>query len=152
MFKKKRPTANIRKREEEEEDNNNNTPTEGVVVIKPEQKKLKTINSAQTAATAKRTQSILEEQSYTASGTAASLVSQDMGATATNEIDTEVGKDSLSLAERALLLNEELAGMADDKLYRGQAGYAQYLTTKDKESGQSTTSKIKQVMTYYIVK
>jgi RING finger protein 113A len=85
----------------------------------------------------------MEERAFASSGTAASLLPEDMGATASNEIDTERERDRLAAIERSLQLNEELTGLADDKIYRGQGAYAQYLTNKDKETGATSTSKIK---------
>jgi len=42
---------------------------------------------------------------------------QDMGATATQEIDTEIGADAQAVYERQLQINKELKGKEDDKVW-----------------------------------
>ena len=42
---------------------------------------------------------------------------QDMGATATVEIDTEQGADARAVYERTLAINKELQGKEDDKVF-----------------------------------
>ena len=41
---------------------------------------------------------------------------QDMGATATVEIDTEIGADAQTVYQRTLEINKELKGQEDDKV------------------------------------
>ena len=41
---------------------------------------------------------------------------QDMGATATVEIDTELGADAQTVYERSLAINKELKDKEDDKV------------------------------------
>jgi RING finger protein 113A len=49
------------------------------------------------------------------------------GATATNEIDTAPDRDARAIAERNMALNAEGATNDESKIYRGQAGYKNYI-------------------------
>jgi len=68
---------------------------------------------------------------------------KDMGATATVEIDTELGKDAQAIYERSLQVNKELKGKEDDKLYRGLANYAQYYEKKDTALGNASSGMVR---------
>ena len=65
---------------------------------------------------------------------------QDMGATATIEIDTETDRDARSIADKALQLNRESKGQDDDKVYRGINNYKKYVLPKESAAGSSTHS------------
>ncbi|XP_014771107.2 E3 ubiquitin-protein ligase RNF113A-like [Octopus bimaculoides] len=67
----------------------------------------------------------------------------DMGATATTEIDTEENKDAQSIFERSLIVNKGLKGKEDDKLYRGINNYAQYYEKKDTAQGNASSGNVR---------
>jgi len=56
---------------------------------------------------------------------------EDMGATATVEIETALDRDAQAIFERSKEINKELKGKAEDNIYRGQSGYTQYVEKKD---------------------
>lgn len=54
-----------------------------------------------------------------------------MGATRTYEFDTEKDRDAQAVFEKGLEIQEKLAtGEADEKTYKGQAGYRQFIKPK----------------------
>jgi RING finger protein 113A len=65
---------------------------------------------------------------------------EDMGATATYELDTEFDRDTQATFERAALLNKELKLKAtDDKIYRGINNYQQFYEKKDTAQGNASS-------------
>ncbi|XP_076455878.1 E3 ubiquitin-protein ligase RNF113A-like [Babylonia areolata] len=81
--------------------------------------------------------------SYKSSGTAKRTGPDDMGATATLEIDTELDKDAQAVYERSLQLQKELKGKEDDKKYRGMNNYAQYYEKKDTAQGNAASGHVR---------
>ncbi|XP_067941855.1 E3 ubiquitin-protein ligase RNF113A-like [Watersipora subatra] len=77
--------------------------------------------------------------SYKSKRTAMREGPDDMGATATVEIDTELGADAQTVYERTLAINKELKDKEDDKVYRGMAGYQQYIEKKDTIYGNAAS-------------
>jgi len=67
----------------------------------------------------------------------------DMGATATYNLDTEHDRDEQAVFERAQAINKELKGKADDGIYRGMAGYAQYIEKKDTAAGNASSGMVR---------
>lgn len=64
----------------------------------------------------------------------------DMGATATYELDTEFDRDTQATFERAKKLNEELKTKSnDDKVYRGMNNYQQFYELKDTAQGNASS-------------
>ncbi|XP_030572082.1 E3 ubiquitin-protein ligase RNF113A [Drosophila novamexicana] len=68
---------------------------------------------------------------------------QDQGATAVNEMDTELDRDAQAIHARSLKINEELEGKADDKIYRGINNYAQYYKKKDTAAGNASSGMVR---------
>ncbi|XP_066925728.1 E3 ubiquitin-protein ligase RNF113A-like isoform X1 [Clytia hemisphaerica] len=68
----------------------------------------------------------------------------DMGATSTYQLDTEFGQDAQAIFERAQKQNKELGGKEDDKIYRGQTGYAQYIEKRDTAAGNASSGMVRQ--------
>ncbi|KAF6036975.1 RNF113A [Bugula neritina] len=64
---------------------------------------------------------------------------RDMGATATVEIDTEIGTDAQAIYSKTLEINKELKGKEDDKIYRGVAAYQQFIEKKDTIHGNAAS-------------
>lgn len=67
----------------------------------------------------------------------------DMGATATFQLDTEFGQDAQAIFERSQKLNKEHAGKEDDKIYRGQSGYTQYIEKRDTAAGNASSGMVR---------
>jgi RING finger protein 113A len=141
VFKKGKSKVNIRKRPVESEAVEDVKEDEDTVVIRPDKKGPPAHALIQSVQTKRKKVSLLEEHAFSASGTASSLLPTDMGATAIVEIDTEKDKDSIAVLKKTLELQKELEGKADDNIYRGQAGYAQYLQKQDTSAGGAATSK-----------
>ncbi|KAH8278748.1 hypothetical protein KR018_008201 [Drosophila ironensis] len=68
---------------------------------------------------------------------------QDQGATSINEMDTELDRDAQAIHARAIKINEELEGKADDKIYRGINNYAQYYKKQDTAAGNASSGMVR---------
>ncbi|XP_065179123.1 E3 ubiquitin-protein ligase RNF113A-like [Sycon ciliatum] len=130
--KKKRPTVRQRDEEEEEKDASSDDDTHVV------RKKRKGPEGplVQSTAVAEKPEITVK---YESSRTAKSLASEDGGATRTLELDTEKDKDSRAIFERSQALSKELEGKADDKIYRGQNNYTQFIKAKDTAAGNAAS-------------
>lgn len=62
---------------------------------------------------------------------------EDGGATAVTEIDTDISQDKQAIFERSQAINKELEGQAEDNIYRGLAGYQQFLSRKESIAGSA---------------
>nr|NP_001027830.1 zinc finger protein 183 [Ciona intestinalis]AAR97527.1 zinc finger protein 183 [Ciona intestinalis] len=68
----------------------------------------------------------------------------DMGATKIFELDTSKDRDAQAVFERAQKLQEELkSGEADDKVYRGAAGYRKFIKPKDTALGNASSGMVR---------
>lgn len=81
--------------------------------------------------------------SYKSTRTAAIDGPSDQGATATVEIDTELDRDAQAIHQKSIEINKELAGKADDKIYRGLNNYAQYYKKKDSVHGNASSGMVR---------
>lgn len=77
--------------------------------------------------------------SYQSSGTA--IEKNDQNATAIRQHDTELEKDTRSVAERADKVHEETKGKEDDKIYRGVNNYQRFIDKKESLVGKRITVK-----------
>ncbi len=68
---------------------------------------------------------------------------EDMGATSITQVDTEFDRDSQALFEKQLRANKESAGFEDDKMYKGQSGYAVYYEKKDSAKGNAASGMVR---------
>ncbi|KAH8330863.1 hypothetical protein KR067_008359 [Drosophila pandora] len=68
---------------------------------------------------------------------------QDQGATAINEMDTELDRDAQAIHARSIKINEELGGKEDDKIYRGINNYAQYYKKQDTAAGNASSGMVR---------
>lgn len=86
---------------------------------------------------------------------------RDELATSEVQIDTEIGQDARTIFEKSLqgniilyslvskllnhpiLVQQELKGKADDKVYRGLNNYAQYYEKKDTAQGNAASSNVR---------
>ncbi|XP_048729316.1 E3 ubiquitin-protein ligase RNF113A-like isoform X2 [Ostrea edulis] len=67
----------------------------------------------------------------------------DMGATATVEIDTERDKDAQAIFEKSQEISKALKGMEDDKVYRGINNYAPIIEKKDTAQGNASSGMVR---------
>ncbi len=81
--------------------------------------------------------------SYKSSKTDGPEGPSDMGATATYEMDTELGNDAQAIFERSQKIQEELKGLEDDKIYRGMNNYAVYIEKKDTAQGNASSGMVR---------
>lgn len=68
---------------------------------------------------------------------------RDQGATAVNEMETELDRDAQAIFQKSLEINKELEGKADDKIYRGMNNYAQYYKKKDTAAGNASSGMVR---------
>lgn len=81
--------------------------------------------------------------SYKSSKSVVPLGPQDMGATATVEIDTQTDRDAQAICKKAIEINEELEGKEDDKIYRGMNNYTQFYKKKDTAQGNAASGLVR---------
>lgn len=60
-----------------------------------------------------------------------------MGATATNEYDTDMTRDARAIEERAKETRAKIENPLEDKVYRGLNSYAKYIEKKDSAAGSA---------------
>jgi RING finger protein 113A len=150
MFKKvKKNSLNIRKRTAEEDPENNEPESQveestGSVPLPAALKEKRKRDDGALSSTManKKSNSLSDDLRYSASGAAASLIPQDMNATAIEEIDTEKDRDSRAILEKSLAIASEIEGLEDDEVYRGTTGYARYNLKRDGD-GKAVSSRIK---------
>ena len=69
---------------------------------------------------------------------------EDLGATATVEIDTEFDRDAQALFEKSLKTNQELKGQEkDDKQYRGLNNYMTFYEKKGNAQGNAASGMVR---------
>ncbi|XP_022088437.1 RING finger protein 113A-like, partial [Acanthaster planci] len=81
--------------------------------------------------------------SYQSTRTAKPEGPEDMGATATIEIDTDNTKDARAIFEKKQQISEELKGKEDDKIYRGINNYHTYIEKKDTALGNAASGHVR---------
>ncbi|KAG8455971.1 hypothetical protein GDO86_001965 [Hymenochirus boettgeri] len=81
--------------------------------------------------------------SYKSTRSAKPVGPEDMGATATYELDTEKDKDAQAIFERSQQVQEELKGKEDDKLYRGIHNYQKFVKPKDTSLGNASSGMVR---------
>ncbi|XP_063281665.1 E3 ubiquitin-protein ligase RNF113A [Pelobates fuscus] len=81
--------------------------------------------------------------SYKSSRSAKPVGPDDMGATATYELDTEKDKDAQAIFERSQKVQEELKGREDDKIYRGMHNYQKFIKPKDTSLGNASSGMVR---------
>ncbi|KAL8594676.1 hypothetical protein ACOMHN_052409 [Nucella lapillus] len=160
LFKKRGKFRGRRRQKdssEEEGEKSSSSDEDGnkaVRINRKQQKKgiMQTTKRFKVAAETKTASSSSEEEekgdgsvnvSYKSSGTAKRVGPDDMGATATVEIDTELDKDAQAVYERSLQLQKELKGKEDDKKYRGLNNYAQYYEKRDTAQGNAASGHVR---------
>ncbi|KAM4692240.1 E3 ubiquitin-protein ligase RNF113A [Rhinophrynus dorsalis] len=81
--------------------------------------------------------------SYKSTRSAKPVGPDDMGATATYELDTEKDKDAQAIFERSQKVQEELKGKEDDKIYRGIHNYQKFVKPKDTSLGNASSGMVR---------
>ncbi|XP_012681343.1 E3 ubiquitin-protein ligase RNF113A [Clupea harengus] len=67
----------------------------------------------------------------------------DMGATATYQLDTDKDNDAQAIFERSQQLQEELTDKGVDKVYRGINNYHKYIKPKDSTMGNASSGMVR---------
>ncbi|XP_003965008.1 E3 ubiquitin-protein ligase RNF113A [Takifugu rubripes] len=67
----------------------------------------------------------------------------DMGATATYQLDTERDNDAQAIFERSQKIQEERTGKDDDKIYRGINNYVKFIKPKDTTMGNASSGMVR---------
>lgn len=81
--------------------------------------------------------------SYRSDKTTTLLGAGDQGATAVNEMDTEIDRDAQAIFEKSVEINKEQEGKADDKIYRGMNNYTQFFKKKDTAAGNASSGMVR---------
>nr|AAR97523.1 zinc finger protein 183 [Xenopus laevis] len=81
--------------------------------------------------------------SYKSTRSAKPVGPDDMGATATYELDTEKDKDAQAIFERSQKVQEEIKGKEDDKIYRGIHNYQKFVKPKDTSLGNASSGMVR---------
>ena len=81
---------------------------------------------------------------YKSTRTAKPSGPDDMGATRTYDLDTGKDKDAQAVFERGQEIQEKISmGEASESVYRGQAGYKQYVKPKDTAAGNASSGMVR---------
>ncbi|XP_053555603.1 E3 ubiquitin-protein ligase RNF113A [Bombina bombina] len=155
MFKKSAKKFSGRKRREEERESSEDEQGSGTVFRKKKREISnpmiqKTKRSAKDDSDLKKSSSEEDEEavkaitvSYKSTRSAKPVGPDDMGATATYELDTEKDKDAQAIFERSQKVQEELKGKEDDKLYRGLHNYQKFVKPKDTSLGNASSGMVR---------
>ncbi|XP_060566075.1 E3 ubiquitin-protein ligase RNF113A-like [Ruditapes philippinarum] len=80
---------------------------------------------------------------YKSSRTGKSEGPQDMGATSTVQIDTDLANDARAIFEKQQEVNKELKGKEDDKVYRGINNYQVFYEKRDTAQGNAASNSVR---------
>ncbi|WAR04145.1 R113A-like protein [Mya arenaria] len=80
---------------------------------------------------------------YTSSKTGKREGSNDMGATSTVEIDTDLNQDARAIFEKQQEINKELKDKEDDKVYRGMNNYQTFYEKRDTAQGNAASNAVR---------
>lgn len=80
---------------------------------------------------------------YKSSRTGKSEGPQDMGATSTVQIDTDLANDARAIFEKQQEINKELKGKEDDKVYRGINNYQVFYEKRDTAQGNAASNSVR---------
>lgn len=156
MFKKTTRKFAGRKRRDEDRDSSEDQDDEEASVVR--RKKRETVNHM-----VQKTKQRVKESEYKASSSdeeeekssssinvsykstrsAKPVGPDDMGATATYELDTEKDKDAQAIFERSQKIQEEIKGKEDDKIYRGMHNYQKFIKPKDTSLGNASSGMVR---------
>ncbi|XP_055379798.1 E3 ubiquitin-protein ligase RNF113A [Condylostylus longicornis] len=81
--------------------------------------------------------------SYKSNKSLQPLGPSDQGATAINEVETELDRDAQAIYQKSIEINKELEGKPDDKIYRGLNNYTQFYKKKDTAAGNASSGMVR---------
>ena len=147
FFKKANKNRNVRKRKVEKSDSEDDDET---TVIRKEKRTISNpmFQKTEGFVGAKSKREADEEDidvSFKSTRSAMSIGPQDLGATATVEVDTEFDRDAQALFEKKLKTNEEVKeqGNKDDRKYRGLNNYMTYYEKKGTAQGNASSGMVR---------
>ncbi|XP_063079405.1 E3 ubiquitin-protein ligase RNF113A isoform X1 [Engraulis encrasicolus] len=155
LFKKSTKKFSARKRKASGSDKDGSSDEEKSTVVRRE-KKTRIVNpmiqksrrvEKETVSSSESDDHQEEEKvtvSYKSTRSAKPEGPEDMGATATYQLDTEKDKDAQAIFERSQQLQEELSGKDDDKVYRGINNYHKYIKPRDSTLGNASSGMVRQ--------
>lgn len=146
FFKKANKNRNVRKRKVEKSDSEDDDET---TVIRKEKRTISNPMFQKTEGFGAKSKRETDEEdidvSFKSTRSAMSIGPQDLGATATVEIDTEFDRDAQALFEKKLKTNEEVKeqGNKDDRKYRGLNNYMTYYEKKGTAQGNASSGMVR---------
>lgn len=146
FFKKANKNRNVRKRKVEKSDSEDDDET---TVIRKEKRTISNPMFQKTEGFGAKSKREADEGdidvSFKSTRSAMSIGPQDLGATATVEIDTEFDRDAQALFEKKLKTNEEVKeqGNKDDRKYRGLNNYMTYYEKKGTAQGNASSGMVR---------
>lgn len=147
FFKKANRNRNVRKRKAEKSDSEDEDVT---TVIRKEKKPLSNPMFQKTdgfdSKSRREREEIDDDLDVTFKSTRSAMRTgpEDLGATATVEIDTEFDRDAQALFEKSLKTNQELKGQEkDDKQYRGLNNYMTFYEKKGNAQGNAASGMVR---------
>ncbi|KAF6720936.1 RING finger protein 113A [Oryzias melastigma] len=153
LFKKSAKKFSGRKRKASDSDKDANSEEEQSVVVRRDKKEGRVNPMIQKTKKVERdavSSSDSEEDNegkitvaYKSTRSAKPEGPEDMGATATYELDTEKDKDAQAIFERSQKIQEELTGKEDDKIYRGINNYQKFIKPKDTSMGNASSGMVR---------
>lgn len=145
FFKKANRNRNVRKRKVEKSDSEDDDVT---TVIKKEKKSISNPMFQKTEGFDSKSKREEEEDgidvSFKSTHSAMRAGPEDLGATATVEIDTEFDRDAQALFEKSMKTNEEQKDLQkDDKQYRGLNNYMTFYEKKGTAQGNAASGMVR---------
>lgn len=145
FFKKANKNRNVRKRKVENSDSEEDDVT---TIFKKEKKSISNLLFQKTEGFGSKSKRDLEEDeidvSFKSTRSAMRTGPEDLGATATVEIDTEFDRDAQALFEKNLKTNEEQKGLeTDDKRYKGLNNYMTFYEKKGTAQGNASSGMVR---------
>jgi len=146
FFKKANKNRNVRKRKVERSDSEDDDET---TVIRKEKRTISSPMFQKTEGFGSKSKLEADEEdidvSFKSTRSAMSIGPQDLGATATVEIDTEFDRDAQALFEKKLKTNEEVKeqGNKDDRKYRGLNNYMTFYEKKGTAQGNASSGMVR---------
>ena len=67
---------------------------------------------------------------------------RDQGATSEVTMETETDRDAMAIFKKSQVINKELEGKADDKIYRGLNNYTTYIKKRDTVQGNAGSNNV----------
>ncbi|XP_028311685.1 E3 ubiquitin-protein ligase RNF113A [Gouania willdenowi] len=154
LFKKATKKCSVRKRKASDSEQDDNSDEDQSSVVRREKKNIRVNPMVQKSRKAERdavSSSESEEEkdekkvtvAYKSTRSAKPEGPEDMGATATYQLDTERDKDAQAIFERSQKIQEELTGKEDDKIYRGNNNYKKFIKPKDTTMGNASSGMVR---------